>query len=115
LFVYVPYFQKYYHSPIQNANRCIVFIKTNLLINHENNNKYPYEPITQAIFGIAKGENIPFHKRFYLLHFQNTLDTAFDAGGKVSVGLTATTIVSQWTWAATLLYSCVVASKVKHF
>ncbi|XP_060592204.1 uncharacterized protein LOC132746937 [Ruditapes philippinarum] len=42
---------------------------------------------------------------------QNTLDTAFDAGGKVSVGLTATTIVSQWTWAATLLYSCVVASK----
>ncbi|XP_060608093.1 uncharacterized protein LOC132760193 [Ruditapes philippinarum] len=42
---------------------------------------------------------------------KNTLDTAFDAGGKVSVGLTATTIVSQWTWAATLLYSCVVASK----
>ncbi|XP_053394386.1 uncharacterized protein LOC128555607 [Mercenaria mercenaria] len=42
---------------------------------------------------------------------KNTLDTAFDAGGKVSVGLTATTIVSQWTWAATLLYSCTVASK----
>ncbi|KAL4238296.1 hypothetical protein ACF0H5_003008 [Mactra antiquata] len=42
---------------------------------------------------------------------KNSLDTAFDAGGKVSVGLTATTIVSQWTWAATLLYSCVVASK----
>lgn len=42
---------------------------------------------------------------------RNTLDTAFDAGGKVSVGLTATTIVSQWTWAATLLYSCTVASK----
>ena len=45
---------------------------------------------------------------------QNTLDTAFDAGGRVSVGLTATTIVSQWTWAATLLYSCTVASKVRH-
>ncbi|KAL4238792.1 hypothetical protein ACF0H5_003499 [Mactra antiquata] len=42
---------------------------------------------------------------------ENLLDTAFDAGGRVSVGLTATTIVSQWTWAATLLYSCTVASK----
>ncbi|XP_052271715.1 uncharacterized protein LOC127872425 [Dreissena polymorpha] len=42
---------------------------------------------------------------------KNTLDTAFDAGGKVSVGLTATTIVSQWTWAATLLVSCTVTSK----
>ncbi|KAL3875049.1 hypothetical protein ACJMK2_037988 [Sinanodonta woodiana] len=42
---------------------------------------------------------------------KNLLDTAFDAGGKVSFGLTATTIVSQWTWAATLLYSCTVASK----
>ncbi|WAR19084.1 DUR3-like protein, partial [Mya arenaria] len=41
----------------------------------------------------------------------NTLDTAFDAGGKVNIGLTATTIVSQWTWAATLLFSCTVASK----
>ncbi|KAG1693505.1 Urea-proton symporter DUR3 [Nymphon striatum] len=39
------------------------------------------------------------------------LDTAFDAGGRVSVGLTATTIVSQWTWAATLLQSCTVASQ----
>jgi len=39
------------------------------------------------------------------------LDTAFDAGGKVSIGLTATTIVSQWTWSATLLQSSTVASK----
>ena len=43
---------------------------------------------------------------------QQNLDTDFDAGGKVSTGLTATTIVSQWTWAATLLQSCTVASKV---
>ncbi|XP_041377330.1 urea-proton symporter DUR3-like [Gigantopelta aegis] len=41
----------------------------------------------------------------------NSLDTSFDAGGKVNVGLTATTIVSQWTWAATLLQSSTVASK----
>ena len=39
------------------------------------------------------------------------MDTAFDAGGKVSIGLTATTIVSQWTWSATLLQSSTVASK----
>eukprot|EP00058_Branchiostoma_floridae_P027351 XP_002612842.1 hypothetical protein BRAFLDRAFT_67210 [Branchiostoma floridae] len=49
--------------------------------------------------------------RKYVFHDQNDLDTAFDAGGQVSVGLTATTIVSQWTWAATLLQSCTVASK----
>lgn len=40
------------------------------------------------------------------------LDTDFDAGGQVSLGLTATTIVSQWTWAATLLQSSTVAAKV---
>lgn len=43
---------------------------------------------------------------------KDNLDTSFDAGGKVSMGLTATTIVSQWTWAATLLQSSTVASKV---
>ncbi|CAG5131507.1 unnamed protein product [Candidula unifasciata] len=39
------------------------------------------------------------------------VDTSFDAGGKVNAGLTATTIVSQWTWAATLLQSSTVAAK----
>ncbi|XP_070546656.1 uncharacterized protein [Ptychodera flava] len=42
---------------------------------------------------------------------KENLDSFFDAGGKVSVGLTATTIVSKWTWAATLLQSSTVASK----
>ena len=46
------------------------------------------------------------------LHPKDNIDTDFDAGGKVSAGLTATTIVSQWTWAATLLQSATVASKV---
>ena len=45
--------------------------------------------------------------------FQDNIDTDFDAGGKVSVGLTATTIVSQWIWAATLLQSSAVGSKVR--
>ena len=40
------------------------------------------------------------------------MDTSFDAGGNVSIGLTATTIVSQWTWAATLLQSSNVGTKV---
>ncbi|XP_033764344.1 urea-proton symporter DUR3-like [Pecten maximus] len=42
---------------------------------------------------------------------KNSLDVAFDAGGKVNIGLTSTTIISQWTWAATLLQSSTVASK----
>ncbi|CAH1782806.1 unnamed protein product [Owenia fusiformis] len=44
-------------------------------------------------------------------HDSDNVDTAFDAGGNVSIGLTATTIVSQWTWSATLLQSSTVASK----
>ena len=53
-----------------------------------------------------------FQLRKYVYHDADNLDTAFDAGGKVSIGLTATTIVSQWTWSATLLQSSTVASKV---
>ena len=49
--------------------------------------------------------------RKHVYHDSDNLDTAFDAGGKVSIGLTATTIVSQWTWTATLLQSSTVASK----
>ena len=49
--------------------------------------------------------------RKHIYHDANNLDMAFDAGGKVSIGLTATTIVSQWTWSATLLQSSTVASR----
>ena len=49
--------------------------------------------------------------RRYIYHDADNLDTAFDAGGKVSIGLTATTIVSQWTWSATLLQSSTVAAE----
>ncbi|XP_064641869.1 uncharacterized protein LOC135496466 [Lineus longissimus] len=49
--------------------------------------------------------------RQYVYEDKDNLDTQFDAGGKVSIGLTATTIVSQWTWAATLLQSSAVASQ----
>ena len=53
-----------------------------------------------------------FKVRRHVYHDADNLDTAFDAGGKVSIGLTATTIVSQWTWTATLLQSTTVASRV---
>ena len=53
--------------------------------------------------------------RKHVYNDADNLDTAFDAGGKVSIGLTATTIVSQWTWTATLLQSSTVASKVRLF
>ena len=45
---------------------------------------------------------------------QASIDVNFDAGGKISSGLIATTIVSQWTWAATLLQSTSVTTKVHH-
>ena len=68
---------------------------------------------------LTRLESIPFcvcfvfsKVRRHVYHDADNLDTAFDAGGKVSIGLTATTIVSQWTWSATLLQSSTVASKV---
>ncbi|XP_030829061.1 urea-proton symporter DUR3 [Strongylocentrotus purpuratus] len=48
--------------------------------------------------------------RKFVYQDKTMLDFSFDAGGRVSVGLTATTIVSQWTWAATLLQSSTVAA-----
>jgi len=45
--------------------------------------------------------------------YQASIDVNFDAGGKISSGLIATTIVSQWTWAATLLQSTSVTTKVQ--
>ncbi|CAH1777253.1 unnamed protein product [Owenia fusiformis] len=49
--------------------------------------------------------------RKYVYNDVSNVDTTFDAGGKVSIGLTATTIVSQMTWTATLLQSTTVATK----
>ncbi|OQV20353.1 Urea-proton symporter DUR3 [Hypsibius exemplaris] len=42
---------------------------------------------------------------------KDSIASAFDGGGSISGGLTASTIVAQWTWAATLLQSSNVASK----
>lgn len=44
--------------------------------------------------------------------FEATLATKFNAGGSMSVSLLASTIVSQWTWAASLLQSTTVGTQV---
>merc|ERR550532_281762 len=63
-----------------------------------------------GIFAVVIAQTFQMVRK-YVYHDADNLDTAFDAGGKVSIGLTATTIVSQWTWSATLLQSSTVASK----
>ena len=42
-----------------------------------------------------------------------TLQTTFNAGGTMTVSLLVSTIVSQWTWAASLLQSTTVGTQVK--
>ncbi|CAH1789774.1 unnamed protein product [Owenia fusiformis] len=55
---------------------------------------------------------ITFHLiRKHIFRDASNLDTSFDAGGKVSVGLTAATLVSQMTWAASLLQPVTVTLK----
>merc|ERR1712226_1784232 len=63
-----------------------------------------------GIFAVIIAQSFQMVRK-YIYKDADNLDTAFDAGGKVSIGLTATTIVSQWTWSATLLQSSTVASK----
>ncbi|GFR91349.1 urea-proton symporter DUR3-like [Elysia marginata] len=50
--------------------------------------------------------------RKHVFHDANNLDTAFDAGGKVSTSLTAVTVASQLLWPGDLLQSATVAIKV---
>ena len=50
--------------------------------------------------------------RKYVFDDANNLDTTFDAGGKVSMSLTAVTVASQLLWPGDLLQSATVAIKV---
>jgi len=50
--------------------------------------------------------------RKYIYRDTHNLDTAFDAGGRVTVSLTAVTVTSQMLWPADFLQSATVASKV---
>ncbi|XP_069128805.1 uncharacterized protein [Argopecten irradians] len=49
--------------------------------------------------------------RRHVYHDQQHLDTAFDAGGKVTLSLTAVTVTSQMLWPADFLQSATVAIK----
>ena len=73
---------------------------------------FPFPPSKNLLPPLPQTELFLTQVRKYVYRDADNLDTAFDAGGKVSIGLTATTIVSQWTWSATLLQSSTVASKV---
>jgi Na+/proline symporter len=44
---------------------------------------------------------------------KDTLQTTFNAGGEMSMSLLASTIVSQWTWAANLLGSVTAGVQVE--
>lgn len=55
----------------------------------------------------------PAYDRFDVCRrLQNVMDVTFDAGGKVSIGIVATTIVSQWIWADGLLTSTAMTTRV---
>ncbi|KAL4230109.1 hypothetical protein ACF0H5_010494 [Mactra antiquata] len=49
--------------------------------------------------------------RKYIFHDDQSLDTVFDAGGRVSFSLTAVTVTSQLLWPADLLQSSTLTSK----
>ena len=51
--------------------------------------------------------------RRYIYRDAHSLDTVFDAGGKVTLGLTAVTVTSQMLWPADFLQSATIMSKVR--
>ncbi|XP_046575766.1 urea-proton symporter DUR3-like [Haliotis rubra] len=49
--------------------------------------------------------------RKYVFHDEHNLDTTFDAGGNVSLSLTAVTVASQLFWPGDILHSATLATK----
>lgn len=50
--------------------------------------------------------------RKYIFHDEHNLDTTFDAGGNVSLSLTAVTVASQLFWPGDILHSATLTTKV---
>ena len=50
--------------------------------------------------------------RKYVFHDEHNLDTTFDAGGNVSLSLTAVTVASQLFWPGDILHSATLTTKV---
>lgn len=55
-----------------------------------------------------------FHNavRKHIFHDEHNLDTTFDAGGNVSLSLTAVTVASQLFWPGDILHSATLTTKV---
>ena len=53
--------------------------------------------------------------RKYVFKDSHNLDTVFDAGGRVSLSLTAVTVTSQLLWPADFLQSSTLISKVSEY
>ena len=51
--------------------------------------------------------------RKHVFHDVNNLDTTFDAGGNVSLSLTAVTVASQMVWPGDFLHSATLAARVR--
>ena len=51
--------------------------------------------------------------RRYVFHDEHNVDTAFDAGGRVSTSLTAVTVASQLLWPGDLLQGSTITVKVR--
>ena len=51
--------------------------------------------------------------RKHVFHDEYKLDTVFDAGGRVSLSLTAVTVTSQLLWPADFLQLSTITSKVR--
>ncbi|KAH9514149.1 urea active transporter [Bulinus truncatus] len=78
-------------APIESFEICLILLATGILG-----------------FLISRGFTLI---RKHVYRDDDQVDTSFDAGGNVNAGLISTTIVSQWTWAATLLQSSAVAAR----
>lgn len=50
--------------------------------------------------------------RKHVFHDEHNLDTTFDAGGNVSLSLTAVTVASQLFWPGDILHSATLSTKV---
>ena len=61
-----------------------------------------------AFFSVVTTAIVKLEEKFVMGH-AHTSETFNTAGRNVKIGLTASVIVSQWTWAATLLQSSNVA------
>jgi hypothetical protein len=64
-----------------------------------------------TIFTVVLSVAFVFFKRKASKNTEN-LTNSFNAGGSMSISMLANTIVSQWTWAASLLQSTTVGTQV---